>query len=114
MAYRITARARLDVLRIWDYIAEDSEAAADRFVDLLVQHFELLADNPHIGRRQNELRAGYRSFPVGDYVILYRIGQRGVGICTCCMGDEIWKRSFEGRAYRGRACHCPVVDFGTG
>jgi plasmid stabilization system protein ParE len=61
MGYRLTARARRDVLRICTYVAEESEAAADRFVDLLVQHFRLLGDNPHIGRRRDELRTGYRS-----------------------------------------------------
>ena len=80
MGYRLTARARRDVVRIWAYIADDSEAAADRFVDLLVQHFQLLGDSPHIGRHRDELRAGYRSFPVGDYLILYQIGQPGVRI----------------------------------
>jgi toxin ParE1/3/4 len=80
MGYRLTARARRDVLQIWSYIAEDSETAADRFVDLLIQHFQLLGDNPHIGRRRDELRAGYRSFPLGDYLILYSIGQLGVRI----------------------------------
>jgi toxin ParE1/3/4 len=80
MAYRLTARARRDVLLIWTWIAEDGEAAADRFVDLLIQHFQVLGDNPHLGRQRDELRAGYRSFPVGDYLIFYRIGQPGVRI----------------------------------
>ena len=79
-AYRLTARARRDILRIWTYIAEDSETAADRFADLLIQHFQLLGANPHIGRRRDELRPGYRSFPVGEHLILYQIGQPGVRI----------------------------------
>jgi toxin ParE1/3/4 len=80
MAYRLSARARCDVLRIWDCIAADNEAAADRFVDLLVRHFELLGDNPHIGRRRDELKVGYRSFPVGEYLVFYRVGQPGAQI----------------------------------
>ncbi len=80
MGYRLTAHARRDILRTWAYIAQDSDAAADRFVDLLIRHFQLLADNPHIGRLRDELRAGYRSFPVGEYLIFYRIGQPGVRI----------------------------------
>ncbi|MBV8630711.1 MAG: type II toxin-antitoxin system RelE/ParE family toxin [Silvibacterium sp.] len=42
MNYRITRSARRDILRIWAYIAEDSEEAADRIVDFLKEHFELL------------------------------------------------------------------------
>lgn len=80
MAYRLTARARRDLLQIWAYIADDSETAADRFIDFLTQQFQLLGDSPHIGRRRDDLRLGYRSFPVGDYLILYQIADPGVRI----------------------------------
>lgn len=80
MTYRLTRRARRDVLDIWRRIAEDSETAADRFIDLLTRHFRLLGDNPHVGQRREELRPGYRSFPVGEYLILYRIREPGVQI----------------------------------
>jgi plasmid stabilization system protein ParE len=50
MAYRLTRRARRDVLNIWRRIAEDNESAADRFIDLLTHHFRLLADVPYVGR----------------------------------------------------------------
>jgi toxin ParE1/3/4 len=63
MTYRLTRRARRDVLDIWRYIAQDNEPAADRFVDLLVRHFQSIGNNPHIGRRRDELRSGYRAFP---------------------------------------------------
>ena len=73
MNYRLTKRARRDVLQIWRYIAEDSEAAADRFVDNLIQHFRILGTNPFAGRDRGEVRAGLRSFSLGDYLIFYRI-----------------------------------------
>jgi len=96
MGYRLTARARRDVVLIWAHIADDSEAAADRFVDLLTQHFRLLGENPLIGRRRDELRDGYRSFPVGEYLILYRVGSPGVLIMHVLHGrrnlDEIFRR----------------------
>jgi toxin ParE1/3/4 len=80
MAYRLVRRARRDVIEIWRYIAEDSESAADRFIDLLTHHFRMLGDNPYAGRRRDELRLGYRSFPVGEYLILYRVAKPGVTI----------------------------------
>ncbi|HSY98419.1 MAG TPA: type II toxin-antitoxin system RelE/ParE family toxin [Terriglobales bacterium] len=76
----MTGRARLDVLNIWQHIAEDNEPAADRFIDLVIRHFQLLGENPHAGRRRGELRPGYRSFPVGEYLILYRATESGVHI----------------------------------
>jgi toxin ParE1/3/4 len=80
VAYRLARRARRDVIEIWRYIAEDDEAAADRFIDLLTHHFRILGTNPYIGRRRDELRLGYRSFPVGEYQILYRVAKPGVNI----------------------------------
>lgn len=71
--YRLTAQARQDLLDIWNHIAEDNEPAADRFFDLLIHHFQLLGQNPSAGRRRDELRSGYRSFPVGQYLILFRL-----------------------------------------
>jgi toxin ParE1/3/4 len=80
MTYRLTKRARRDVLEIWRHIAEDNERAADGFMDLLTHYFELLGANPRAGRRREELRCGYRSFPVGQYLIFYRIMEPGVCI----------------------------------
>ena len=80
MTYRLARRARADVLDIWRYIAADSESAADRFIDLLTRRFSLLGENPYAGRSRDDLRHGYRSFSVGEYVILYQIGDPGVQI----------------------------------
>jgi toxin ParE1/3/4 len=80
MTYRLARRARRDVLEIWQHIAEDSERAADRFIDLLTHYFELSGENPRAGRRRDELRPDYRSFPVGEYLIFYRITEPGVRI----------------------------------
>ena len=73
MAYRLTKRARRDVLDIWLHIAADNESAADRFIDLLTSHFRILGDFPEAGRKRDELCIGYRSFPVGEYLIFYRV-----------------------------------------
>ena len=94
MSYRLTRRARQDVLNIWRYISEDSPVAADRFFDLLIHHFRLLGDNPHAGRRRDELRAGYRSFPLGDYLILYRIDEPGVQIMHVVHGRRDFSAFF--------------------
>jgi toxin ParE1/3/4 len=80
MAYRLTRRARRDVLNIWRRIAEDNESAADRFIDLLTHHFRLLGDMPYVGRQRDDIRSDYRSFPVGEYLIFYRVMKPGVHI----------------------------------
>jgi toxin ParE1/3/4 len=74
------------VLEIWEYIAGDNEAAADKFIDLLNRNFRLLGDLPHAGRRRDELRRGYRSFPVGEFLILYKVMKTGVSIMRVVHG----------------------------
>ena len=78
--YRLTSRARSDLVEIWERIAEDSETAADAFVDRLMTTIRGLGSNPFIGRRRDELRRGYRSFPVGRYVVFYRVAEPGVEV----------------------------------
>jgi toxin ParE1/3/4 len=94
VTYRLTRRARRDLLHIWSYIADDNERAADQFVDLLIQHFEVLGRNPHIGRPLDELRPGYRSFPVGQYLIFYRVLDPGIQIMLVMHG----KRDIAGKS----------------
>jgi toxin ParE1/3/4 len=49
MTYRVSGRARRDLIEIWRYIANDSESAADRFIDLIMQRFQLVGENPYAG-----------------------------------------------------------------
>jgi toxin ParE1/3/4 len=73
-------RAKSDLVEIWDYIADDSEARADAFIDRIDQKFRTLTQRPGIGRLRGELAVGLRSFPVGRYVIFYRPLSNGVEI----------------------------------
>lgn len=73
MANEILRRpqARLDLIEIWSYIADDNEAAADRMLDRFDQTLRMLSDQPLAGRERPELAPGLRSFPVGNYVLFY-------------------------------------------
>ena len=73
-------RAKSDLVEIWDYIAEDSEARADAFIDRIDKKFRTLAQRPGMGRLRDELSVDLRSFPVGRYVIFYRPLSNGVNI----------------------------------
>ena len=63
--------AALDILDIWDYIADDDIAAADRWVDELDAAFGRLATQPKMGRARPEIAPDLRSFPFMRYVIYY-------------------------------------------
>ena len=60
-----------DLADIWDYIAEDSQARADAFIDSIDMKINELAGSPHAGRSRMELLPGLLSFPFGRYMIFY-------------------------------------------
>ena len=64
-------QAAADIADIWQHIAQDKPAAADRWIDDLDQQFGLLARQPLMGRERGELAVDVRSFPFGRYVIFY-------------------------------------------
>jgi toxin ParE1/3/4 len=52
-----------------------------RLIDSLTERFFMLGRHPHVGRpRDDDLRPGLRSFPVGRYVIIYRVESEDVVI----------------------------------
>jgi toxin ParE1/3/4 len=94
------ARGRSGLDGIWYYIASESGSVeiADRFIDSLTDRFYLIAKNPYIGRRRDaDLRPGLRSFPVGEYVILYRINEEDVLILHLVRGSRDLQTLLSGR-----------------
>lgn len=76
MTHRLALQARTDLEEIWLHVARasGSETVADRLIESITTRFALLAGHPYLGRaRDDELGRGRRSFPVGDYVLIYRI-----------------------------------------
>ena len=76
MALRLAPEVEAELDDIWYYIAKESGniEVADRLIDSITDRFFLLAGHPYVGRRRDrDLRSGLRSFPVGEYLIIYRI-----------------------------------------
>ena len=73
MAHEIVRRpqAKLDLIEIWGFIADDNEAAADRMLDRIDDVLGMLRDRPLAGRERPELAPKLRSFPVGSYLVFY-------------------------------------------
>ena len=86
VGYLLTQKARCDLLEIWSYIARDSEIYADDFIGNFTERFSILGQNPRAGRQCNEILPGIRSFPMGEYLILYRIDKPGVQILRVVHG----------------------------
>jgi toxin ParE1/3/4 len=76
MAHRLAPGAEVELDDIWFWTAKESGSIdiADRLVDSITERFFLLARHPHVGRRRDDdLRPGLRSFPVGRYTIIYHV-----------------------------------------
>ena len=93
---RISPRASEDLLEIWSYIADDSEANADGFIDKIYETMELLARQPGLGHHRDELAPGIQSFPLGRYIIFYRVVNGAIEIVRVLHGARDIENIFEG------------------
>jgi toxin ParE1/3/4 len=93
---RISPRATADLIEIWSYIADDSEAHADGFVDRIYETMELLSRQPGLGRHRDELALGIQSFAVGRYIVFYRVVTGAIEIVRVLHGARDIESIFEG------------------
>ena len=72
-----TRFADQDIFAIWNYIADDNLDAADKLLEKLEETFCSLVHSPKMGRSRSIdlLISGLRSFPTGNYVILYYLDE---------------------------------------
>ncbi len=81
MAHHVAALAKADLEDIWENLYHQSGGSevADRQIDVITHRFYLLSRRPRMGRpRDDDLGQGSRSFPVGRYIIVYRIVDQDV------------------------------------
>ncbi|HVB16971.1 MAG TPA: type II toxin-antitoxin system RelE/ParE family toxin, partial [Stellaceae bacterium] len=81
------------------YIAEQSGSVeiARNAVASITDRFDLLSTYSQLGRNRGDLRPGLRSYPVGDYVIFYRVQRRDVIILRVLHGRRDIERLITGR-----------------
>jgi plasmid stabilization system protein ParE len=85
--YVLSTGAELDLDEIWEYISLDNIRAADRWIEKLFDAFEALARNPGMGHKREDLTAYPILFwPVGVYLILYRVHSERVEIVAVTQG----------------------------
>jgi toxin ParE1/3/4 len=75
--YQLSAKADIDLLSIYNFIAEHRVSAAKSYMELFYEKFELLNDFPDIGVKRED---GTRFFPVDDYLITYRKKRHNIEI----------------------------------
>ncbi len=84
--------AERDLEEIWDYIAENNEESANKFLRELIKKFYLLAENREIGKMQDDFIVEMRLFLHKNYHIYYFPTEDGVEIYRVLHG----RRNIEG------------------
>jgi len=75
MAHRVAPEAEAELDNIWYYVAKDNGSIeiADRLIDSIPRASTFWpVFRTSDASRDEDLRTGLRSFPVGEYVIIYR------------------------------------------
>jgi toxin ParE1/3/4 len=73
MHYKISAKAAEDIESIWLYTYENwSLEQADRYINLILDEVEYLAENPTSGKDFSPIRKSYFCSKVKSHLIFYR------------------------------------------
>lgn len=92
MTYRLTRKARDDLIEIYLYGFDVfGEAQADAYHDMLARSFDRLAGNPFLARERREIDPPVRIHPCGAHVIVYVEEAGGVLIVRIRHGREDWR-----------------------
>jgi toxin ParE1/3/4 len=70
----LSRRAQADIEEIWNYTAERwDDDQANHYVRLLHQGIEAIVRDPRRGRPCDDIRVGYRKYPVGSHILFFRM-----------------------------------------
>jgi toxin ParE1/3/4 len=71
--YKLTQKARSDLAEILLYTTDTWGAEqAERYMGLLLDGFDLIAEKPGMGRTCERLALGLRRFELGKHVVFYK------------------------------------------
>ena len=77
MKYKISLLARNDLDNIWLYTFENwSIEQADRYLNLIIDEIEYIAQQPDSGSDFSYFRTGYYRSKIKSHFIFYRIDQK--------------------------------------
>jgi toxin ParE1/3/4 len=81
-----TSHAEEDLIAIWQYVARDSEAAADRLLDRIESRWQQVAVYPSSGPLRDDIAPGVRHLIVGEYLTFYRVSEDAIEILRVLHG----------------------------
>ena len=87
-------RARVDLLDIWNYIANDSPRAADRVRQRIEAAVQGLAEMPGKGHQRADVAGKpYRFWSVYSYLIMYRYDDLALTVVRIVHGKRNLRRA---------------------
>ena len=86
MKIRRLPSAIRDLDDIWFHIALDDEPAATRLVERIARSVARLGDFPLSGPARPDIASDAHSLTVGNYLLLYRVGEDSVDIVRVLHG----------------------------
>jgi plasmid stabilization system protein ParE len=93
--YEISAHARLDLLQIWNHIAERDVDAADRVLADLEAAMENLAGFPNIGHQRRDVADDrYRFWKVHSFIIAYLPDRKPLAVSRVVHGHRDFRSLF--------------------
>ncbi|HMD31905.1 MAG TPA: type II toxin-antitoxin system RelE/ParE family toxin [Candidatus Acidoferrales bacterium] len=88
-SFRLSLEAARDITEIFDYIAQDSEKAAERVRVGLLEAMRDLARMPGMGHRREDLTSRAVLFwPMGAYQVIYKPGTQPLQIVAVLHGKR--------------------------
>jgi toxin ParE1/3/4 len=81
MKYTLSKKAANDLEQIWLYTFENwSKEQADRYLNLIFDEIEYVAEKPNAGKDISHVREGYKSAKVKSHIIFYKTSSIAAGI----------------------------------
>jgi len=79
--YLFSDAAQQDIISIRDYTMDTwGKEQTSTYLAQLEKRFEWLANQPALGKKRDEIKKGYISFPEGRHVIFYRMAKRDIEV----------------------------------
>ena len=87
--YVLSRKTQEDIESIYEFgVQKFGQDQALNYLIGLRTYFQLLSENPNIGRKRNGIKSGLFSFPYASHVIFYRIYRTHIRIVRVLHGSR--------------------------
>jgi toxin ParE1/3/4 len=77
--YRLSSKARIDLINIWEFTLNNwSIDQADRYYNLIIDKINDICKKPDLGKNYNHVRKDYWGINIKSHIIFYKIDDQGI------------------------------------